>query len=149
LGGEFAQNLFERYFWLADHWIDNKDYRDPKTGTRMNKKDLDKELEKIEKPASIANPKDFRNEVVRWVLKNKSGDRLPDRKSFPKLNEAVEKAAFPSFEEFLPVFARKAKGTTEQVQKYNAFVEAMVGRGYTPAMVELLGEWWQRKHAGG
>lgn len=148
-GGEYAQNLFQRYFWYADHWIENKDYRDPKTGTLLKRKDLEKELERIEKPASIANPKDFRNEVVRWIWKNKSIDTFPDRSSFPKLNEAVEKVAFPSFDEFLPILARKTQGTSEQTEQYNAFLAAMVKKGYTPSMVELLGEWWHRKKAGG
>jgi serine protein kinase len=41
---------------------------------------LNAELEKIEKPAGISNPKDFRNEIVNFVLRaraNNAGKNPP------------------------------------------------------------------------
>ena len=35
---------------------------------------LNAELEKIEKPAGIANPKDFRNEIVNFVLRARANN---------------------------------------------------------------------------
>jgi serine protein kinase len=36
---------------------------------------LNGELEKIEKPAGIANPKDFRNEIVNFVLRARANNQ--------------------------------------------------------------------------
>jgi serine protein kinase len=41
----------------------------PNTGEMLDRNALNDELEKIEKPAGISNPKDFRNEVVNFVLR--------------------------------------------------------------------------------
>jgi serine protein kinase len=62
---DFGQNLFDRYVAYADAWIEDQDFKDPDTGQLMNRQLLDQELSKIEKPAGIANPKDFRYEVVK------------------------------------------------------------------------------------
>jgi len=58
---EYGQNLFDRYISYADHWIQNTEYRDQDTGEMYDREALNVELEKIEKPAGIANPRDFRN----------------------------------------------------------------------------------------
>ena len=66
---EYGQNLFDRYISFADAWIEDQDYKDPDTGQLLDRATLDQELSKIEKPAGIANPKDFRNEVVKFSLR--------------------------------------------------------------------------------
>ncbi|MBP7661546.1 MAG: PrkA family serine protein kinase, partial [Burkholderiaceae bacterium] len=66
---EYGQNIFDRYVTFADYWIQDEDYRDPETGESFDRVQLNGELEKIEKPAGIANPKDFRNEIVNFVLR--------------------------------------------------------------------------------
>ncbi len=66
---EYGQNLFDRYIAYADAWIEDQDYKDPDTGQILNREILDNELSQIEKPAGIANPKDFRNEVVKFSLR--------------------------------------------------------------------------------
>ena len=71
---DYGQNLFERYISLADAWIEDADFKDPDTGTLMSRDELNAELTKIEKPAGIANPKDFRNEVVKFALRAKARD---------------------------------------------------------------------------
>src|SRR5215468_5636670 len=63
---DYGQNLFDRYVDYADAWIEDQDFKDPDTGQLMNRELLNQELTKIEKPAGIANPKDFRNEVVKF-----------------------------------------------------------------------------------
>ena len=64
--GEYGQNLFDRYISYADAWIEDQDFKDADTGQLLDRGALDNELSKIEKPAGIANPKDFRNEVVKF-----------------------------------------------------------------------------------
>ena len=61
---EYGQNIFDRYVTYADFWIQDQEFRDPNTGEILDRNALNDELEKIEKPAGISNPKDFRNEVV-------------------------------------------------------------------------------------
>ncbi len=61
---EYGQNIFDRYVIYADFWIQDQEFRDPNTGEILDRAALNEELEKIEKPAGISNPKDFRNEVV-------------------------------------------------------------------------------------
>jgi len=69
---EYGQNLFERYITYADHWCQDNDFRDPETGQQFDRSALNEELEKIEKPAGIANPKDFRNDVVQFYLRHRA-----------------------------------------------------------------------------
>ena len=47
---------------------------DPDTGEILNRVALNEELEKIEKPAGISNPKDFRNEIVNFVLRARANN---------------------------------------------------------------------------
>ncbi len=71
---DYGQNLFDRYVDYADAWIEDQDFKDPDTGQLMNRELLNQELTKIEKPAGIANPKDFRNEVVKFALRAKANN---------------------------------------------------------------------------
>jgi serine protein kinase len=84
---EYGQNLFDRYIQFADFWIQDQDFRDPETGEMFDRASLNEELEKTEKSAGISNPKDFRNEVVNFVLRAKAnnGGQNPDWKSYEKL----------------------------------------------------------------
>ena len=41
----------------ADFWIQDQEFRDPNTGEMLDRTALNEELEKIEKPAGISNPK--------------------------------------------------------------------------------------------
>ena len=69
---DYGQNLFDRYVDYADAWIEDQDFKDPDTGQLLDRELLNQELTKIEKPAGIANPKDFRNEVVKFSLRSRA-----------------------------------------------------------------------------
>ena len=71
---DYGQNLFDRYVAYADAWIEDQDYKDPDTGQLLNRELLNQELTKVEKPAGIANPKDFRNEVVKFSLRARANN---------------------------------------------------------------------------
>ena len=71
---EYGQNIFDRYVTYADFWIQDQEYRDAETGQLFDREALNNELEKIEKPAGISNPKDFRNEIVNFVLRAKANN---------------------------------------------------------------------------
>lgn len=143
---EYGQNMFERYVMLADAWIQNSDYRDPDTGEVFDRADLNAELEKIEKPSSISNVKDFRNEVVNFVLREKANNagQTPAWTSYEKLRSVIEKNMFVNTEQLLPVITFGTKKTSEDERKHEEFIQRMVKRGYTPRQVRLLVEWYSR-----
>ena len=143
---EYGQNIFDRYVTYADFWIQDQEYRDPETGENFGRAVLNEELEKIEKPAGISNPKDFRNEVVNFVLRaraNNEGNN-PNWVSYEKLRIVIEKKMFSNTEELLPVISFTAKGSEEDEKKHADFVSRMVEKGYTEKQVRLLCDWYLR-----
>ncbi|WP_423185754.1 PrkA family serine protein kinase [Alishewanella sp. d11] len=143
---EYGQNIFDRYVIYADFWIQDQEYRDPETGQLFDRSALNAELEKIEKPAGISNPKDFRNEIVNFVLraKAKNNGKNPTWTSYEKLRTVIEKKMFSSTEELLPVISFNAKTSTEDQRKHDDFVNRMMEKGYTRKQVRLLSEWYLR-----
>ncbi len=143
---EYGQNIFDRYVTFADCWIQEEDFRDPETGECFDRGALNGELEKIEKPAGIANPKDFRNEIVNFVLRARAahGGNNPAWNSYEKLREVIEKKMFSNTEDLLPVISFNAKASAEDKQKHGNFVARMVAKGYTEKQVRLLAEWYLR-----
>jgi serine protein kinase len=142
---DYGQNLFDRYVEYADAWIQEIDFKDPDTGNLYDRDVLNKELEKIEKPAGIANPKDFRHEVVNFVLRARAKNNgIVAWTSYEKLREVIEKKMFASVEELLPVISFTAKGTNEEQKKHDDFVERMIDKGYTARSVRRLVEWYMR-----
>jgi len=143
---EYGQNIFDRYVTYADCWLQEEEYRDPDTGEIFDRPALNTELEKIEKPAGIANPKDFRNEVVNFVLRARANNagKNPAWSSYEKLREVIEKKMFSSTEDLLPVISFNAKASAEDQKKHQSFVDRMVSKGYTEKQVRLLSEWYLR-----
>ncbi|MBZ9612788.1 PrkA family serine protein kinase [Rheinheimera maricola] len=143
---EYGQNIFDRYVIYADFWIQDQEYRDPETGQLFDRSALNAELEKIEKPAGISNPKDFRNEIVNFVLraKAKNNGKNPTWTSYEKLRTVIEKKMFSSTEELLPVISFNAKTSTDDQKKHDDFVNRMMEKGYTRKQVRLLSEWYLR-----
>ena len=143
---EYGQNIFDRYVTYADYWIQNEEYRDPDTGESFDRAALNEELEKIEKPAGISNPKDFRNEIVNFVLRARANNegKNPNWTSYEKLREVIEKKMFSTTEDLLPVISFNAKASQEDQGKHKNFVKRMVGKGYTEKQVRLLSEWYLR-----
>lgn len=143
---EYGQNIFDRYVTYADFWIQDQQYRDPDTGEVFDRAALNEELEKIEKPAGISNPKDFRNEIVNFVLRARANNRgkNPAWTSYEKLRGVIEKKMFSSTEDLLPVISFNSKASEADQRKHEDFVNRMVAKGYTPKQVRLLSEWYLR-----
>jgi len=143
---EYGQNLFDRYVTYADLWIQDQEFRDPDTGEILDRASINEELEKIEKPAGISNPKDFRNEVVNFVLRARAnnGGKNPSWLSYEKLRAVIEKKMFSNTEDLLPVISFNPKASQEDQNKHKQFVDRMVDRGYTEKQVRLLAEWYLR-----
>ena len=148
---DFGQNLFDRYVDYADAWIEDQDYKDPDTGQIMDRSLLNQELSKIEKPAGIANPKDFRNEVVKFTLRSRAGNvgRNPSWTSYEKIRDVIEKRMFSQVEDLLPVISFGSKKESDTERKHAEFVRRMMAHGYTERQVRRLVEWYMRvKQAG-
>src|SRR5437588_286936 len=148
---DYGQNLFDRYVAYADAWIEDQDYKDADTGQLMNRELLNQELSKIEKPAGIANPKDFRNEVVKFALRARaaSSGRNPSWTSYEKLREVIERRMFSQVEDLLPVISFGSKKDSDTEKKHADFVDRMVERGYTERQVRRLVEWYMRVNKAG
>src|SRR5215469_2988552 len=149
--GDYGQNLFDRYVAYADAWIEDQDFKDPDTGQLMDRELLNQELSKIEKPAGIANPKDFRNEVVKFALRSRAqhGGKNPSWTSYEKLREVIEKRMFSQVEDLLPVISFGSKKDSDTEKKHHDFLERMVSRGYTQRQVRRLVEWYMRVNKAG
>jgi serine protein kinase len=143
---EYGQNIFDRYVTFADFWIQDQEFRDPDTGESFDRNALNNELEKIEKPAGISNPKDFRNEIVNFVLRARAQNagKNPNWTSYEKLRAVIEKKMFSNTEELLPVISFNAKASADDANKHQEFVARMVAKGYTAKQVRLLCEWYLR-----
>ncbi len=117
----------------------------------MNRELLNQELTKVEKPAGIANPKDFRNEVVKFSLRARANNngKNPSWTSYEKIREVIERRMFSQVEELLPVISFGSKKDSDSEKKHAEFVERMVARAYTERQVRRLVEWYMRvKQAG-
>ncbi|HVY18193.1 MAG TPA: PrkA family serine protein kinase [Rhodopila sp.] len=148
---DYGQNLFDRYVSYADAWIEDIDFKDADTGQLMNRELLNQELTKVEKPAGIANPKDFRNEVVKFCLRARANNngKNPSWTSYEKIRDVIERRMFSQVEELLPVISFGSKKDSETEKKHTEFVDRMEARGYTERQVRRLVEWYMRvKQAG-
>jgi serine protein kinase len=142
---DYGQNLFDRYFMWADKWVNSEDFFDTQTGLAMNREALEQELSKIEKPADISNPRDFRNEVVNWVLRYQAQHhKNPPWRAYSKLKDVIEKTMFSKTEELLPVISFAKKASDEDEKKHNDFVQRMMERGYTDRQIRRVVDWYLR-----
>jgi serine protein kinase len=149
--GEYGQNVFDRYISYADAWIEDQDFKDADTGQLLDRGALDAELSKIEKPAGIANPKDFRNEVVKFALRYRAQhDGVnPQWTAYEKIRNVIEKRMFTQVEDLLPVISFESKKDSDTETKHNEFVKRMLARGYTQRQVRRLVEWYMRVNKAG
>jgi len=143
---EYGQNIFDRYVTYADFWIQDQEYRDPETGDILDRQAINEELEKIEKPAGISNPKDFRHEIVNFVLRARASNmgKNPKWNSYEKMRTVIEKKMFANTEDLLPVISFNPKASSDEQKKHGEFVKRMIQRGYTEKQVRLLSEWYIR-----
>jgi serine protein kinase len=148
---EYGQNLFDRYIAYADAWIEEQDFKDPDTGQLFDRQVLDAELSKTEKPAGIANPKDFRNEVVKFALRQRANNngKNPSWSSYEKIREVIERRMFSQIEDLLPIISFGTKKDTKSDKQHAEFVQRMIARGYTERQVRRLVEWYMRVQKAG
>jgi serine protein kinase len=147
----FGQNMFDRYVLFAEAWLDDAQCRDPETFTMMNRDALNQKLEEIEKAAGITNAKDFRNEIVHYVLKykGKHEGNSPAWDSYEKMKTVIEKRMFSATEQIMPVIAFGPKQDKDTEEKHQGFVQRMVDKGYTVNQVKVLVSWFTNNRKNG
>jgi serine protein kinase len=140
----FGQNMFDRYVLFAASWIDDEQCRDPETHTLLDRDNLNRKLEEIEKAAGITNAKDFRNEIVHYVLRHKAKHegKSPRWDQYEKMKTVIEKRMFSATEQIMPVIAFGPKQDKDTEEKHRGFVERMVAKGYTEAQIKILVSWF-------
>ncbi|MBT9137502.1 MAG: hypothetical protein DDT31_00033 [Syntrophomonadaceae bacterium] len=140
----FGQNMFERYVLFAEAWLADEQCRDPETHVLQDRDNLNKKLEEIEKAAGIANAKDFRSEIVHYVLryKAKNEGRSPSWDAYEKIKVVIEKRMFSATEQIMPVIAFGPKQDKDTQEKHDGFVNRMIERGYTAQQVKILVSWF-------
>ena len=140
----FGQNMFERYVLFADAWLEDSTCRDPEDHTLLNRDKLNEKLEEIEKAAGITNAKDFRNEIVNYVLKYKAKNegKAPAWDQYEKIKSVIEKRMFSATEQIMPVIAFGPKQDKDTEEKHQGFVDRMVEKGYTIQQVKVLVSWF-------
>jgi serine protein kinase len=145
---DYGQNLFDRYVVMPmlDRDQDFKTRYRPDAQSQPSQPGTDQDRKP---PAS--NPKDFRNEVVKFSLRSRAqhGGKNPSWTSYEKIREVIEKRIFSQVEDLLPVISFGSKKDGETEKKHGEFVARMVERGYTERQVRRLVEWYMRvKQAG-
>lgn len=143
---EFAQNVFERYHKYAEAWIEDADYRHPETGLTYSRDQLNKEMEKIEKPLNVGDPKDFRNAVVHFVNRYRAENKgsYPKWTSYEKMRQVIEAQVFSNMENLLPVISFDGQTNKETADKHKTFVGNMKKLGYTERQIRYVVEWYNR-----
>lgn len=144
---DLCQNVFETYFYYADAWCSDSEYRDPATGSMFDRDELNAELEKTEKAAGIVSSKDFRSDVTMFVVRYKAGHQgaMPKWNEFEKMRQVVEKKVLNSTDEILPVISfSPTRRSDEENRKHKEFIGKMLERGYTEKQTRYLCEWFMK-----
>lgn len=147
----FGQNMFERYVLFAEAWLDDAPTRDPETHQMLDRDRLNSKLEEIEKAAGITNAKDFRNEIVHYVLRHKAKNegKSPRWDQYEKIKTVIEKRMFSATEQIMPVIAFGPKQDAETEKKHEGFVQRMIEKGYTENQVKILVSWFTNNRKNG
>jgi serine protein kinase len=141
---DFGQTMFERYCLFAEAWIDETTVRDPETHVLLDRNNLNSRLEELEKSASIVNAKDFRNDIVHYVLRHraKNEGRAPAWNQYEKIKIVIEKKMFSATQDIMPIVSFNPKGSSDEQKKHDDFMSRMITKGYTAAQVRLIVAWW-------
>ena len=148
---DFGQTMFERYVLFAEKWLDDSEMRDPETHAMLDRKQLDVKLSEIEKAAGIANPKDFRNDIVTYVLRHRVNNegRFPSWNAYEKIKVVIEKKMFSATQDIMPIVSFSPKGSSDEQKKHDDFVKRMISKNYTDRQVRTLVDWWMNNRKAG
>ena len=141
---DYGQTMFERYCLFAEAWLDDSSVRDPETHVVVNRDTLNNKLEQIEKSAGIVNAKDFRNDIVHYVLRYraKNEGKMPKWNEYERIKIVIEKKMFSATQDIMPIVSFSPKGSSEEQKKHDDFVNRMMSKGYTQRQIKTMVDWW-------
>lgn len=144
----FAQTRFDRYYDMAMVWLnsDTGVYEDPDTRQMIEKADIDKRLKEIELPAKIGNEKDFRSDVVRFVMqyRMKNDNKMPPWDIYEPIKRVIKALVEKQTSDLLPLLSFEPKKDSETQKKHEDFVDRMTSRGFTPTQVRRVVTWYDQ-----
>ena len=145
---EYGQNLFDRYVAYADAWVEDQDFKDSDTGQLLDRKLLDQELSKIEKPAGSPTRRTSATRSSSSRCERADQQRQePVLDVYEKIREVIERRMFSQVEDLLPVISFSTRRTATRVEAHR--VRRPHGaRGYTERQVRRLVEWYMRVKQG-
>ena len=136
---------------MANDWLEDQDYVDPKTKLRFNHEKLNEKLTAIEKPGlDVNNPKDFRAEMVKIYDKYRANHngQPPRWDENKRMANVIGQKVIESTESLLPIISFEGNKDEEEYKKHISFVNAMKELGYTENMIRLLVEWYDQMRQG-
>ena len=141
---DYGQNFFDKYVKYAEARLDDDTCFDPETETYLDEEALESFLREVEDPSGITNPKDFRNDIVKFCLKYqaKHGGKNPKWTSYKRIRDVIEKKIFSNTDDLLPIISFSTKATTKDSKKHQEFVDRMVENGYSVNQVKRVVEWY-------
>lgn len=134
----FAQAKFDRYCYLAQAYVQNKDYKDPNTGILMDSEEIHKELRVFEQAASVSSYESFRNDIVLYVLSQRAEGNEIKWSSYAKLAKVIEKSVFKDMKDILPIISYSAKQNKDDEVAHKKFNSNMRELGYTDNQIKRL-----------
>ncbi len=142
----YGQNMFDLYIEHAQCVQSEIDYRNPHTGQILDVDMLEKELERLEKPAKILNPREFRQEVVMFCLKYQAqhGGKNPDWKSYEVMKTVIDATVMDKMEDLLPVISEVGPTSKKDDGKKSMFFQRMKEKGYTEKQTKVAVEFYSR-----
>jgi len=133
----YGQNMFERYVMFAEAWLEDSQCKDPETHVSLDRSKLNEKCEEIEKSAGIVAAKEFRTDIVHYVLKHraKHGGDAPRWNAYEKIRNVIEKRMFSATQNILPVITFGPKSN-----------KRMLDKGYNEEQIRLLVGWYSNNN---
>ena len=149
--GDFAgsgQQMYESYISMAEAWLHQGDYTDPDDeDSKFNPDMINDKLSELEKPAGIANPKEFRQEMINYTLhyRAKNHGKFPSWKNHQKIQEVIKKSLLTDFNKYISVIVNDKVMSTEQKEVLSTFTKEFKKKGYkTDYQIKRVINYWDK-----
>lgn len=146
-----CQNMFDKYVFFAEKWLEQEDYVDPTSGERTDYNKLDRMLTSMEKKAGVANPTEFRRTATQGVdkelariAKSNAGKAPEDQEpavvrwdTYEPLAKVIRAQHEVDQETRRHIFKAQAEvdlKSDEEKRQWSRFNHNMKNNGFTPSM---------------
>lgn len=140
---DFLQARFDNYISFADAWVQDRDFRDPDTGELYDRDALNDELESIEKAGKLtSNPKDFRHEVVNFVLRTRVSEGKVKWNAFKKIADVIKAQLGDDMARYIKVLDTGGKTSKEDNVKHDELLKNLMKQGYSKSSIPQVIKWY-------